>query len=85
MRGLQRERAARMAVDAVNGDPSLLAGHTLAMVVRDTEATASVGAAVAADLIENEGVVALVGASSSSVSAAIADVATAAGRKSHER
>jgi len=72
--GVERDAAARMAVKEINANSSLLNGVTLKIEVRDTATDATTGAAAASELID-AGVVGLVGAASSGVSAAIQGVA----------
>ncbi len=75
--GVEREAAARMAVNEINTRTDILPTTTLKMVVRDTATVPTTGATAAQELIDL-GVFGLVGAASSSVSKAIADVAAPA-------
>ncbi len=72
--GVERRSAAQMAVDNINANDSILNGYTLEMIVRDTQTSPTTGAAAAQEVI-SDGVVAIVGAASSSVSKAVAEVA----------
>jgi len=69
--GKERESAFRMAIQQINNDPTLLPGKILVPLTQDTGTDPHTGEKAAQDLIDN-GVVALIGASSSAVSAAIA-------------
>ncbi|MCE7737364.1 MAG: ABC transporter substrate-binding protein [Candidatus Heimdallarchaeota archaeon] len=75
--GVEREAAARMAVNEINSRSDILPQTTLKMVVRNTETVPASGATAAQELIDLD-VFGLVGAASSSVSKAIADVAAPA-------
>lgn len=72
--GIERNAAARMAVDNINANDSILNGYTLEMIVRDTQTYPTAGAAAAQEIIA-DGAVAIVGAASSAVSKAVAEVA----------
>lgn len=75
--GVEREAAARMAVNEINSRPDILPQTVLKMTVRNTETVPATGATAAQELIDL-GVFGLVGAASSSVSKAVADVAAPA-------
>ena len=66
--------AAQIAVGQVNADGSVL-GRDVELVVRDTMADPDVGVAAMEDLIDNEGVVAVIGEVHSSVALAEIEVA----------
>jgi ABC-type branched-subunit amino acid transport system substrate-binding protein len=75
--GVERDAAARMAVKAINADTSLLPDTVLSIVIRDTATDPTTGAAAATDVITNENVFGIVGAASSSVSKAVAEIGEA--------
>ena len=75
--GVEREAAARMALNEINSRADILPQTTLKMIVRDTATTPATGATAAQELIDLN-VFGLVGAASSSVSKSIADVAAVA-------
>jgi ABC-type branched-subunit amino acid transport system substrate-binding protein len=72
--GVEREAAARMAVNEINSRADILPQTELKIIVRNTETVPATGATAAQELIDL-GVFGLVGAASSSVSKAVADVA----------
>ncbi|MCE7735885.1 MAG: ABC transporter substrate-binding protein [Candidatus Heimdallarchaeota archaeon] len=77
MGGVEREAAFRIAIEEINTHTTLLPNTELKYEVRDTQTIASIGENAAEELI-NLGVFGLVGAASSSVSAAIAEKAETA-------
>ncbi|MHA2032736.1 MAG: ABC transporter substrate-binding protein [Candidatus Kariarchaeaceae archaeon] len=72
--GVEREAAARMAVNEINSRADILPQTELKITMRNTETLPATGATAAQELIDL-GVFGLVGAASSSVSKAVADVA----------
>ena len=72
--GVQREAAARIAIEEINANSEILPNTQLEWLVRDTATDPNTGATAAQELID-QGVVGLIGAASSSVSMAIAAVA----------
>ena len=71
-------RGLTIAIDEINGRGGLLGGRTLELVRRDDESNPSKGQAAARELIDRDGVAALVGGIDSPVSLAIVPVANAA-------
>jgi ABC-type branched-subunit amino acid transport system substrate-binding protein len=76
--GPHLENSARLVEREVNAAGGLLGGRRLELVVRDDRTEASQAAVVARDLIENEGVVAIVGSLGSAASLAVAEVTSEA-------
>jgi ABC-type branched-subunit amino acid transport system substrate-binding protein len=70
--------AALLAAQEVNAAGGVLEGRLIEIVVADDQTNADVGRSAATRLIEEDGVVALIGAASSSVSLQVAEVAFAA-------
>ena len=71
-------RGLTVAIDEINGRGGLLGGRMLELVRRDDESNPSKGQAAARELIDREGVAALIGGIDSPVSLAIVPVANAA-------
>jgi neutral amino acid transport system substrate-binding protein len=71
--GVERDAAARMAVKEINADSDLLPDTTIDFLVRDTATVPATGTTVATEVI-GLGAVGIVGAASSSVSKAVAEV-----------
>ncbi len=71
-------RGLTIAIDEINGRGGLLGGRMLELVRRDDESNPSKGQAAARELIDRDGVAALVGGIDSPVSLAIVPVANAA-------
>jgi len=69
--GIEREAAFRMAIREINADPTILPNHELVGITADSGTNSTKGVAAAKTLI-NQGASVLIGASSSSVSQAIA-------------
>ena len=71
-------RGLTIAIDEINGRGGLLGGRKLELIRRDDESNPSKGQAVARELIDRDGVAALIGGIDSPVSLAIVPVANAA-------
>ena len=68
--GIDRNSAFHMAIDEINKDPELLNGYKLVGLTKDTATEVETAVPAVSDLLKSNAV-ALIGASSSSVSAAI--------------
>ena len=71
--GVERDAAARMAIKQINADNTAFPSINLELIIRDTKTDATTGATVAQQVLDL-GVVGVIGAASSGVSAAVQGV-----------